>query len=632
MRTAPCVARRLLTLMKEFLQVLRRFVPPYKKYLVLTIVFNILSAVLNIVSFMAIIPILQILFKTESTTATVHLMEWRLWEHLSAFDFGALKDVAGNNAEYYVRLLINDYGQTLTLLFIGLGLAFMTLLKTGAYFISSATVIPIRTGIVRDIRNQLYHKITSLPLGFFSEERKGDIIARMSGDVLEVESSIMASLDMLFKNPILIFAYFTTMMLVSWQLTLFTILFVPLMGWVMGRVGRRLKQKSKEAQALWSDTMSQVEETLGGLRIVKAFCAEDKMNRRFDRINSEYRENVRRVNTRQQMAHPMSEFLGTLMIVIVLWFGGMLVLGGNGLSGPTFIYYMTILYSIINPLKDFAKAGYNIPKGLASMERIDKILMAENNIKERSDAVHISEFKDKIEFRDVSFRYGEKWVLRHINLTVEKGKTIAIVGQSGGGKSTLVDLIPRYYDVQEGEVLIDGVNVKNMAIHDLRQLIGNVNQEAILFNDSFRNNIAFGVAEATQEQIEAAARIANAHDFIMETEHGYDTNIGDRGSRLSGGQRQRISIARAILKNPPILILDEATSALDTESERLVQQALEHLMKTRTTVAIAHRLSTIKNADEICVIHEGRIVERGTHDQLLAMDGYYKKLNDMQSL
>ena len=618
--------------MKEFLQVLRRFVPPYKKYLVLTIVFNILSAVLNIVSFMAIIPILQILFKTGGAAGPVTLMEWRLWEHLSAFDFGALKDVVGNNAEYYVRLLIDGYGQTLTLLFIGLGLAFMTLLKTGAYFVSSATVIPIRTGIVRDIRNQLYHKITSLPLGFFSEERKGDIIARMSGDVLEVESSIMASLDMLFKNPILIFAYFTTMMLVSWQLTLFTILFVPLMGWVMGRVGRRLKQKSKEAQALWSDTMSQVEETLGGLRIVKAFCAEDKMNRRFDKINSEYRENVRRVNTRQQMAHPMSEFLGTLMIVIVLWFGGMLVLGGKGLSGPTFIYYMTILYSIINPLKDFAKAGYNIPKGLASMERIDKILMAENNIKERPDAVHISEFKDKIEFRDVSFRYGEKWVLRHINLTVEKGKTIAIVGQSGGGKSTLVDLIPRYYDVQEGEVLIDGVNVKDMAIHDLRQLIGNVNQEAILFNDSFRNNISFGVAEATQEQIEAAARIANAHDFIMETEHGYDTNIGDRGSRLSGGQRQRISIARAILKNPPILILDEATSALDTESERLVQQALEHLMKTRTTVAIAHRLSTIKNADEICVIHEGRIVERGTHDELLAMDGYYKKLNDMQSL
>lgn len=610
---------------------MRRFVPPYKKYLVLTIVFNILSAVLNIVSFMAIIPILQILFKTGGAAGPVTLMEWRLWEHLSAFDFGALKDVAGNNAEYYVRLLIDGYGQTLTLLFIGLGLAFMTLLKTGAYFVSSATVIPIRTGIVRDIRNQLYHKITSLPLGFFSEERKGDIIARMSGDVLEVESSIMASLDMLFKNPILIFAYFTTMMLVSWQLTLFTILFVPLMGWVMGRVGRRLKQKSKEAQALWSDTMSQVEETLGGLRIVKAFCAEDKMNRRFDKINSEYRENVRRVNTRQQMAHPMSEFLGTLMIVIVLWFGGMLVLGGKGLSGPTFIYYMTILYSIINPLKDFAKAGYNIPKGLASMERIDKILMAENNIKERPDAVHISEFKDKIEFRDVSFRYGEKWVLRHINLTVEKGKTIAIVGQSGGGKSTLVDLIPRYYDVQEGEVLIDGVNVKDMAIHDLRQLIGNVNQEAILFNDSFRNNISFGVAEATQEQIEAAARIANAHDFIMETEHGYDTNIGDRGSRLSGGQRQRISIARAILKNPPILILDEATSALDTESEKMVQDALEKLMRNRTTIAIAHRLSTIKNADLICVLHEGKIVERGRHEELLALNGYYKRLCDMQS-
>ena len=486
--------------------------------------------------------------------------------------------------------------------------------------------------MVRDIRNQLYCKITSLPLGFFSEERKGDIIARMSGDVQEVESSIMSSLDMLFKNPVLIIFYFSTLLFVSWQLTLFTLIFVPLMGWVMGFVGRKLKQKSIKAQALWSDTMSQVEETLGGLRIIKAFCAEEKMNRRFDRINSEYRENIRRVNTRQQMAHPMSEFLGTLMIVIVLWFGGMLVLGGKSLSGPTFIYYMVILYSIINPLKEFSKAGYNIPKGLASMERIDKILKAENDIKEKAHPVHVSEFTGKIEFRDVSFRYGEKWVLRHINLTIEKGKTVAIVGQSGGGKSTLVDLIPRYYDVQEGEVLIDGVNVKDMAIHDLRQLIGNVNQEAILFNDSFRNNISFGVDNATQEQIEAAARIANAHEFITESENGYDTNIGDRGSRLSGGQRQRVSIARAILKNPPILILDEATSALDTESERLVQQALERLMKTRTTVAIAHRLSTIKNADEICVIHEGQIVERGTHEELLAQNGYYKKLNDMQSL
>ena len=618
--------------MKEFMQVLRRFVPPYKKYLVLTVVFNILSAVLNIFSFLAIIPILQIIFQTGVASPAPAPVELDLWGRLASFDFTGLKDAASANAEYYIRAMIGDIGQEMTLLVIGLFLVFATMLKTGAYFISSATVIPIRTGVVRDIRNQLYRKITSLPLGFFSEERKGDIIARMSGDVQEVESSIMSSLDMLFKNPILIVAYFATLMFVSWQLTLFTLVFVPLMGWVMGMVGRKLKQKSIKAQALWSDTMSQVEETLGGLRIIKAFCAEEKMNRRFDRINSDYRENVRRVNTRQQMAHPMSEFLGTVMIVIVLWFGGMLVLGGNGLSGPTFIYYMVILYSIINPLKEFSKASYNIPKGLASMERIDKILKAKNTIREKPQPVHVAGFNSKIELRDVSFRYGEKWVLRHINLTIEKGKTVAIVGQSGGGKSTLVDLIPRYYDVQEGEVLIDGVNVKDMAIHDLRQLIGNVNQEAILFNDSFRNNISFGVDGATQEQIEAAARIANAHDFIMETEHGYDTNIGDRGSRLSGGQRQRVSIARAILKNPPILILDEATSALDTESERLVQQALEHLMKTRTTVAIAHRLSTIKNADEICVIHEGQIVERGTHEELLAKGGYYKKLNDMQSL
>lgn len=602
---------------------MRRFVPPYKKYLALTVVFNILSAILNIFSFMAIIPILQILFKTQDASVPEKLMQW---------GSGDMKEVLMNNIDYYIYQMIGSMGATTTLLVIGLFLAFMTFLKTSAYFLSSATIIPIRTGVVRDIRNQLYCKITSLPLGFFSEERKGDIIARMSGDVQEVESSIMSSLDMLFKNPVLIIFYFSTLLFVSWQLTLFTLIFVPLMGWVMGFVGRKLKQKSIKAQALWSDTMSQVEETLGGLRIIKAFCAEEKMNRRFDRINSEYRENIRRVNTRQQMAHPMSEFLGTLMIVIVLWFGGMLVLGGKSLSGPTFIYYMVILYSIINPLKEFSKAGYNIPKGLASMERIDKILKAENDIKEKAHPVHVSEFTGKIEFRDVSFRYGEKWVLRHINLTIEKGKTVAIVGQSGGGKSTLVDLIPRYYDVQEGEVLIDGVNVKDMAIHDLRQLIGNVNQEAILFNDSFRNNISFGVDNATQEQIEAAARIANAHEFITESENGYDTNIGDRGSRLSGGQRQRVSIARAILKNPPILILDEATSALDTESERLVQQALERLMKTRTTVAIAHRLSTIKNADEICVIHEGQIVERGTHEELLAQNGYYKKLNDMQSL
>ena len=610
--------------MKEFIKVLRRFVPPYKKYLVWSVVFNILSAILNIFSFMAIIPILQILFQTSDAEMPRQLMEWSLDNLQEAFT---------NNANYYIGQLIADIGPTTTLLVIGLFLALMTFLKTGAYFLSSATIIPIRTGVVRDIRNQLYKKITSLPLGFFSEERKGDIIARMSGDVAEVENSIMSSLDMLFKNPVLIIAYFSALIVISWQLTVFTLVFVPIMGWFMGMVGRKLKQNSIKAQALWSDTMSQVEETLGGLRIVKAFCAEEKMKNRFDKINSQYRNDIMRVNIRQQMAHPMSEFLGTVMIVIVLWFGGMLVLSDNAtLSGPTFIYYLVMLYSIINPLKEFSKAGYNIPKGLASMERIDKILNAENNIREKENPKHIKEFKHQIEFRDVSFRYDKKWILRHVNLTIEKGKTIALVGQSGGGKSTLVDLIPRYYDVQEGEVLIDGVNVKDLGIHDLRQLIGNVNQEAILFNDSFRNNIAFGVDGTTDEQIAEAARISNAYDFIMESQDKMDTNIGDRGSRLSGGQRQRVSIARAILKNPPILILDEATSALDTESERLVQDALERLMKTRTTVAIAHRLSTIKSADEICVIHEGEIVERGTHEELLAMNGYYKRLNDMQSL
>ena len=608
--------------MKEFFQILRRFVPPYKRYLVMTVSFNILSAVLNIFSFAAIIPILQIIFKTEKAAAAPHLMAW---------DWDNMKEVVANNMDYYVNALIADIGPTTTLLVLGLFLATMTFLKTGAYFLSSATVIPIRTGIVRDIRNQLYRKITSLPIGFFSEERKGDIIARMSGDVQEIENSIMSSLDMLFKNPILIIAYFATLLCISWQLTLFTILFVPVMGWIMGKVGRKLKRKSKEAQALWSDTMSQVEETLGGLRIIKAFCAEEKMNRRFDNTNSSYRNQILKVNTRQQMAHPMSEFLGTVMIIIVLWFGGILVLNQQVLSGPTFIYYLVILYSIINPLKDFSKAGYNIPKGLASMERVDKILLAESDIKEKENPQHISSFDHTIEFRHVSFRYGEQWVLRDINLTIEKGKTIALVGQSGGGKSTMVDLIPRYYDVQEGEVLIDGINVKDLDIHDLRQLIGNVNQEAILFNDTFFNNISFGVDNATQQQVEEAAHIANADEFIKASENGYDTNIGDRGGRLSGGQRQRVSIARAILKNPPILILDEATSALDTESERLVQDALERLMKTRTTVAIAHRLSTIKNADEICVLHEGQIVERGTHDELISKDGYYKKLHDMQS-
>lgn len=607
--------------MKEFLQILRRFIPPYNKYLALTVVFNILSAVLNIFSFAALIPILQILFRTEGAGTATELMPWSL---------DNLKEVLANNADYYVTQLIGNVGATTTLLLIGLFLAFATFLKTGAYFLSSATIIPIRTGVVRDIRNQLYHKITSLPLGFFSEERKGDIIARMTGDVGEIESSIMSSLDMLFKNPILIISYFTALIFISWQLTLFTLVFVPIFGWFMGYVGRKLKRKSIAAQSLWSDTMSQVEETLGGLRIIKAFCAEDKMNKRFDGINSEYRDSIQRVNIRQQMAHPMSEFLGTVLIIIVLWVGGILVLDQQILSGPTFIYYLVMLYSIINPLKDFSKASYNIPKGLASMERVDKILKAENTIKEPANPKHIASFEHQIEFRHVSFRYGEQWVLKDINLVIEKGKTVALVGQSGSGKSTLVDLIPRYYDVQEGEVLIDGINVKDLGIHDLRQLIGNVNQEAILFNDSFYGNITFGVDSATREQVEQAAHIANAHEFIMQTEHGYDTNIGDRGGRLSGGQRQRVSIARAILKNPPILILDEATSALDTESERLVQDALERLMKTRTTVAIAHRLSTIKNADEICVLHEGEIVERGTHEELLEKGGYYRKLHEMQ--
>ena len=615
--------------MKEFLLILRRFIPPYKKYLVLTVLFNILSAVLNIFSFAALIPILQILFRTEGTGTATHLMPWTL---------DNIKEVMANNADYYVTQLIGNVGATTTLLLIGLFLAFTTFLKTGAYFLSSATIIPIRTGVVRDIRNQLYAKITSLPLGFFSEERKGDIIARMTGDVGEIESSIMSSLDMLFKNPILILFYFVTLICISWQLTLFTILFVPPFGWFMGVVGKKLKAHSIEAQALWSDTMSMVEETLGGLRIIKAFCAEEKMNKRFNQVNSSYRDNIMRVNIRQQMAHPMSEFLGTILIVVVLWFGGILVLDYGRIDGPTIIFYLVMLYSIINPLKEFSKASYNIPKGLASMERIDKILQAEVEIKDKENPEHISSFEHQIEFRHVSFAYTDRksaelvYVLKDINLVIPKGKTVALVGQSGSGKSTMVDLIPRYYDVQEGEVLIDGINVKDLAVHDLRMLIGNVNQEAILFNASFKDNIRFGKTDATDEEIANAAKIANAYEFITKSEHGFDTNIGDRGGRLSGGQRQRVSIARAILKNPPILILDEATSALDTESERLVQDALEKLMKTRTTVAVAHRLSTIKHADEICVLHEGKIVERGTHDELIGKDGYYKKLHDMQQV
>lgn len=617
--------------MKEFLQILRRFVPPYKKYLGLSILFNILSAVLNIFSFAALIPILQILFQVDGGIRVNEYMHWN-------GDWGSIKEVATNNLYYYIQEFIVAHSASTALLVIGIFLAFMTFLKTGAYFLSSATIIPIRTGIVRDIRNQIYQKINSLSLGFFSEERKGDIIARMSGDVQEVENSIMSSLDMLFKNPILILFYFITLICISWQLTLFTILFVPPFGWFMGVVGKKLKAHSIEAQALWSDTMSMVEETLGGLRIIKAFCAEEKMNKRFNQVNSSYRDNIMRVNIRQQMAHPMSEFLGTILIVVVLWFGGILVLDYGRIDGPTIIFYLVMLYSIINPLKEFSKASYNIPKGLASMERIDKILQAEVEIKDKETPEHISSFEHQIEFRHVSFAYTDRksaelvYVLKDINLVIPKGKTVALVGQSGSGKSTMVDLIPRYYDVQEGEVLIDGINVKDLAVHDLRMLIGNVNQEAILFNASFKDNIRFGKTDATDEDIANAAKIANAYEFITKSEKGFDTNIGDRGGRLSGGQRQRVSIARAILKNPPILILDEATSALDTESERLVQDALEKLMKTRTTVAVAHRLSTIKHADEICVLHEGRIVERGTHEELIEKKGYYKKLHDMQQV
>lgn len=603
---------------------MRRFVSPYKKYLGWAVLLNLLSAVFNIFSFTLLIPILQILFKIDQRTYS--FIPWNS-------DMG-IKEVAINNFYYSVSQMIESYGSSNSLLFLGLFLAFMTMLKTSCYFASSAVMIPLRTGVVRDIRIMVYSKVMRLPLRFFSEERKGDIIARMSGDVGEVENSITSSLDMLIKNPILIVMYFGTLLATSWQLTLFTFLVVPGMGWVMGKVGKKLKRQSLEAQGKWSDTMTQLEETLGGLRIIKAFIAEQKMIGRFTQCSNELRDATNRVATRQALAHPMSEFLGTLLIVLVLWFGGSLILGEqSSIDAPTFIFYMVILYSVINPLKEFSKAGYNIPKGLASMERVDKILKAENPIKEIANPKVLDNLNDKIELKNISFSYdGTHQVLKNINITIPKGKTIALVGQSGSGKSTLVDLLPRYHDIQEGEILIDGINIKELRIANLRSLIGNVNQEAILFNDSFFNNIAFGVENATLEQVIAAAKIANAHDFIMETEKGYDTNIGDRGGKLSGGQRQRVSIARAILKNPPILILDEATSALDTESERLVQEALERLMKTRTTIAIAHRLSTIKNADEICVLYEGKIVERGKHDELLAKNGYYKRLNDMQSL
>lgn len=613
--------------MKEFFKVLKRFVPPYKKYLVLSLIFTFLSAILNVFSFMVIIPILQILFKVTDTSG----VEFIPWSEATS---ETMKDVVMNNATYYLNSFTDEYGASVVLLLLGVFLVVMTLFKTACYFGSSAAIIPLRTGIVRDIRTKVYDKVVSLPIGFFSKERKGDIIARMTGDVSEVENSIVTSLDMLIKNPIFILIYFGTLIYISWELTLFTICVIPVLGWIMGSIGRKLKAKSLVAQQKLGETTSQMEETLGGLRIIKAFIAEKKMSARFMKCSNELRTATMRVTMRQALAHPVSEFLGTAVIVIVLWFGGTLILGENSpISAAEFIYYLTILYSIINPLKELSKASYNIPRGLASMERIDAILNAENPIVDGEKGVEIPEMQEGIEYKNLTFSYdGERNVLKNINLKIQKGKTVALVGQSGSGKSTMVDLIPRYYDVEQGEITIDGVNIKDMKVKSLRSLIGNVNQEAILFNDSFYNNITFGVENATMEQVIEAAKIANAHDFIMATENGYDTNVGDRGCLLSGGQRQRISIARAILKNPPILILDEATSALDTESERLVQEALERLMKSRTTIAIAHRLSTIKNADEICVLRDGEIVERGKHEELLEQNGVYKRLNDMQSL
>ena len=611
-------------MIKEFFSLLKRYMKPYRKYLTWAVILNFLSQWLNVFSFAALVPILNILFKIDTTKYEYMPMDIH---HLD-------KDVLVNNGYYFINYIIEQNGAFVTLIFMGLILIVMTFLKTTGYFASAAVMVPLRTGIVRDIRIEVYNKVLKLPLSFFSEERKGDIIARMSADVSVVENSLTSSLDMLIRNPIALVVCFITLFTVSWQLTLFVLVILPLAGWVMGSVSRKLKSQSVVAQGQWGDIMSQLDETLGGLRIIKAFIAERKMSERFAKINNGFRDAMNAMVIRQSSAHPMSEFLGTCVIVIVLWFGGALILNQySPIDAAMFIFYLVILYSIINPLKEFSKAFYNIPLGLASMERIDMILKAENHIKEPEKPLPLTAFEHELEFRDVSFSYIEgRQVLKHVNLKVQKGKTVALVGQSGSGKSTMVDLVPRYHDVGEGALLIDGKNVKDVSIPALRSLIGNVNQEAILFNDTFYNNITFGVENATMEQVVEAAKIANAHDFIMESEKGYDTMIGDRGGRLSGGQRQRVSIARAILKNPPILILDEATSALDTESERLVQEALERLMKSRTTIAIAHRLSTIKNADEICVLYEGEIVERGTHEELIALNGYYKKLNDMQSL
>ena len=612
-------------MIKQFFQVMGRYIKPYRKYLAWSVVLNFLSQWLNVFSFAALVPILNILFQVDRKVYTYQEIDW------ANFD----KDALINNAYWYVSDLIATHGQMWTLVAMGIALITMTLLKTGSYFASSAIMVPFRTGIVKDIRIQVYEKVLHLPLAFFSEERKGDIVARMSADVQVVETALTSSVDMLIKSPIAIFVCFFTMFFLSWQMTLFVLIAIPLLGWVMGEVGRKLKRQSVFVQDQWGQIMTELDETLGGLRVIKAFLAENKMLKRFTNTNDVYRKAMNEMAIRQSSAHPTSEFIGTVIIVIVLLFGGWLILSDNSpIDAAMFIYYLVILYSVINPLKEFSKAFYNIPQGLASMDRIDMILKADNNITDPASPVALGEMQEGIEFRDVCFSYAnsEILVLKNINLTVPKGKTIALVGQSGSGKSTLVDLVPRYHDVSGGAIMIDGKNVKDIKIADLRSQIGNVNQEAILFNDTFFNNITFGVDNATMEEVIAAAKIANAHDFIMESENGYDTMIGDRGGRLSGGQRQRISIARAILKNPPILILDEATSALDTESERLVQEALERLMKSRTTIAIAHRLSTIKNADEICVLHEGQIVERGTHEELIGKNGYYKRLNDMQSL